>query len=560
MFKQETVLYTYIWESILVNEWYTALGENATVLTRIPRNSLAINKLSEENSCPKYPELSRRLYKKFLRALPFFSKMGPEYLAAFDSLMDKSYAASQGHLLIATKMDALAFLKFYTSLFYRLHLEEIMGIRNEISIWNRYLYYRYAATNSFSLDRPTHATQFDANRMNKYNRMVESLRIFLRCVPPCKEDMKKLSSADIKPWWALLRQYPKMKDLPAMHQELVRTAINAAAHVLNNILDEPARLEKMSAIYNKIPTSLLVTSLKIVNPAPFIRQCVKLFLWQPSPGVYSLFQRMASHLCGYDETSRQLKSIAGNLSETEILKINTLVEENVLSSLDDDTKFVTVAKNEDIPVPSDTLIEYFRLSIRLNEKKAFIEHLNTPAQHDLFVHLFQFLPKLLNEFRQSVALSEFVGNYFKLVDRILKALLKHSNVNTENKDAVDKQVIEDLILPLTEFAEFFYPVLVKMAKLVGTTKELQMITSLADFLIEYILQLEESKVKTTYHQDLKDKFNSLDEYSKEKILSELDLLVQCCEMGLDETKWPRCATIDQHLTSWCYERILTLSL
>ncbi|KAJ3320161.1 hypothetical protein HDV06_005638 [Boothiomyces sp. JEL0866] len=477
--------------------------------------------------------------------------MGVEYLSTFDKLMDNSYAASEGHLLIATKMDA--------SLFYRLHLEEIMGVRCSGSIWKRYLYYRNPSENSFSLERPTKLTKLDSYRLAKYDRMVDSLRVFLKSVPKCKKSMEKFQTSDIKPWWALLRQYPKMKDLPDEYQELVKTAISAAAHVLNNILDEPARLEKMSAIYNKIPTSLLVTSLKIVNPAPFIKQCVKLFLWQPSPGMHSLFQRMASFLCGYEETNAKLNQLASSISELDILKIGTLVEENILSSFDDVSKFESVLKTEDIQIHNGDILEYFRLSIRLNEKKAFIDHLNTPAQHDLFVHLFQFLPKLLNEFRQSVALSEFIGNYFKLVDQILKALMKHTNVSVENKDKVDMQVIQDLIVPLTAFGEFFYPVLVKMAKVVGTTKELQMITSLADFLIEYILQLDESK-KTSYHKDLKEKLASLDENVQNQIFDEIQAIIDNCENGVDETQWPQCKTVDSYLAPWCYDQVLTLSL
>ncbi|KAJ3255325.1 hypothetical protein HK103_006348 [Boothiomyces macroporosus] len=269
---------------------------------------------------------------------------------------------------------------------------------------------------------------------------------------------------------------------------------------------------------------------------------------------------MASFLCGYEDTNILIQQLASSLSDRDILKISTLVEENILSSFDDPSRFESVLKTEDIDVGDGTILDYFRLCIRLNEKKAFIDHLNTPAQHDLFVHLFQFLPKLLNEFRQSVALSEFIGNYFKLVDQILKALMKHTNVNSDNKDETDQQVIQDLIVPLTAFAEFFYPVLVKMAKVVGTTKELQMITSLADFLIEYILRLDESKAKTSYHKDLKERLFALDETVRNQIFSEIQAIITSCESGVDETKWPRCTTVDKYLTPWCYDQILTLSL
>ncbi|KAI8893065.1 hypothetical protein BC833DRAFT_318331 [Globomyces pollinis-pini] len=250
---------------------------------------------------------------------------------------------------------------------------------------------------------------------------MNSWKNLLKCIRIGKESILKLEE---KPgqnrWWQIMGSYDKPQKLPEVYRNLLDAFVSTTAHMCDNILDDASRLQKITSIMKRMPVSLLVTSLRFINPAPFIDYCVKLFVWSPSRSVHSLLQRAASHLCGFEVTKKHYEVLSNKISEQNKSLIDDLVSKRRFSSFDSDDQITLIIKTamefdifenndydsvEEKNVRTSTDlnsldIQFARTAIRLAEKNDFVEHEGEESQKNLMIHLLHIMPALMNELQK----------------------------------------------------------------------------------------------------------------------------------------------------------------
>ena len=385
---------------------------------------------------------------------------------------------------IATKFDALSFSKFYASLVAGVVLEEWSGLEIFDSIYTRYCYHKPLNRSSFSLSKQTVPKEFkDEFRVAKIRSLRESSRTLFKSIRAL-QDVKLEKRQIIETYWhCTFKECPKFAQLPREDRDAFDALFQVMAHIICSIFENPVALERAKSLVRKIPITFITTSLYFINPAPFISQALRLYMWSPTQGVASLCQRLAGALCGYIPTrNNYIKLVTEYKNETWFEPLIKTLENNLLSSFDSDSIFELLLQNNKIEVTPHILV-FCRLYYRYHEKKAFVEHFTGIGDTSFLTFIGQTLPILMNELSKATSLSTLVTNFFKMITNILDCI--------SLGEIAGQELINFITAQFLEFMEYFYPILHFSESKRGEIDGMHVFTSIVDVLFGKILRLDD---------------------------------------------------------------------
>ncbi|RKO96045.1 hypothetical protein CAUPRSCDRAFT_12253, partial [Caulochytrium protostelioides] len=232
---------------------------------------------------------------------------------------------------------------------------------------------------------------------------------------------------------------PTVADLPALHREALKTLSRMIAHLVDNVLDDDAWRHKMTGIFQKMPVGLILTSLRMINPSPFVERVLKLFLWRPL-GMQSLLQKLGTIVCAYDQTIAALKVARSKVATNEACyAIESLVAKMSLTEMDSAAPQARVERllhKINLTATKPNCL-FLRLTIRKREKDKFVEILGDAATTDLIQQIARSLPPMLSELYKAGDLPAIVKELFDLVQACLDALARYDQPDPDWRAIVD---------------------------------------------------------------------------------------------------------------------------
>ncbi|KAJ1539085.1 hypothetical protein HK405_013243, partial [Cladochytrium tenue] len=150
--------------------------------------------------------------------------------------------------------------------------------------------------------------------------------------------------------FAELAREPQFDRLPPAYLAACHDAIRGLAVTLDNVFDDGEWRERLRAIWARMPLTLIVGSLRLVNPVPFVERLLRLFVWRPR-GVHSLLQRLCGILCASDRTIARLKELAAELGPDTCRRVEAAVAP-LVAQLDADQPAAAGAKVDDATLRS----------------------------------------------------------------------------------------------------------------------------------------------------------------------------------------------------------------
>nr|KAJ3417657.1 hypothetical protein HK105_000971 [Polyrhizophydium stewartii] len=296
---------------------------------------------------------------------------------------------------------------------------------SELLIWQN-VCTRQLANKSFSAARPlVSEPHLDLGRMKKAARFVRVLRSAFRS-----------AFRTVR----LLNSVKTYNELPETYVEFMNFLPTLIAYVLDNTLDNPSRLRKISVIVSKLPVSFIIMSLRFVNPAPLIERMLRLFLWSPSKGIYSLVQKLASHLCALESTNTRYKRYKARASSRRCIEIETIAtKDGTIASLDTETQLRAFFRVRGIDDLSAAELKFAIICIRKREKEAFINALAEPATINFIIHMARLFPELLDDIAKYGDLANIVGQFFDSLRRSIHSLERYSKYRAKSSHSSSRQ-------------------------------------------------------------------------------------------------------------------------
>ncbi|KAI8835498.1 hypothetical protein BC829DRAFT_406357 [Chytridium lagenaria] len=237
------------------------------------------------------------------------------------------------------------------------------------------------------------------------------------------------------PYHWVCSMYKSIEELPEIYGTIAVTA--------ENILDDEGWRAKIKFIWSKLPITLIIYSLRLVNPIPFVERLLKLFVWRP-PGMSSLLMRLAAIICGLSHTQTSLKHLRPRIpTDTRLLIENAITK--LWSSHNDVTlpstaprsafasflqthnvKGFDATKNPDLEIEDDEEereILFARLLVRGHEKEAFA------------------VPGVLQEMWDCTDMARLASTFFDVVTKWLD-ILKCYDTNGVGNAATELEYVE----------------------------------------------------------------------------------------------------------------------
>ncbi|KAJ3340627.1 hypothetical protein HDU91_000826, partial [Kappamyces sp. JEL0680] len=354
---------------------------------------------------------------------------------------------------------------------------------------------------------------------------------------------------------------PTYDKLDPLHRKTLYQACVVIATILEAVFSDPERFRRMEAIHRKIPQSFLVTSLYIINPAPFIAKILPMYVWKPN-GVLSLCQRMASSLCGVSKTQARLDQLGSQSPGFRKELLDQVFGDAALSSSSPEAEYHRAAKDSELEVLTETELRYAQARVRMAEKMAYVEFLGQEGKSSLLDFMGVILPPLLNELAKVGSLASIVSSFFELLNRFWDTLAGYKEVPRPSQESV----ISALADHFERFVGSFYPCLYKAAGLSGTAKALPSLGFLFDGLARLLLTLvmvgslmgwqSQEGAPYQYHENVEAFISTLDPDDQEAIWEHLAAISSLAKDGIDESQWPLCTAIEQKLVPFCTKEYL----
>jgi hypothetical protein len=463
-------------------------------------------------------------------------------------------------VLKATQFDLLSFACYYSSLVYRIGHEELNNsIENDHSndplFWARYSRLGIQSL-AFNMKRKTlklqqgidvkknQSTVLFMNAVRNIVRAAQKSRVTIEAMKDCREGEEL--------WWQSFRAAPKYKDLHPAHSKTLSQACSFLATCLETVFSDSERFRRIEAIHKKIPQSFLITSLYIINPAPFIQKILPMFTWRPS-GTLSLCQRMASSMCGVSKTQERLDQLGIQLDVDRKLAIDSLLENTDFSSSSPYEEYQSQANINDLNVLEEVEYLYTRQKVRLMEKMDYVEFLGKEGQSNFLDFMGEILPPLLNELAKVGSLATIVSSFFSLLNGLWDSLAKYKDDNSPTQE----EMILQLAQRFESFISNFYPCLHKIAILSGTPKALPCLALLFDSLFGLLLGWKSQKsIEIQYHSKVEDAINKLDPDEQDEIWKHIDKIKILARGGIDE--WPICEIMEKNILPICMKEYASM--
>jgi hypothetical protein len=574
--QQESALFSLLWEQMLVNEWALAFGDRADQLTRVPitpRPYRASNPSTNLRLATTIPYASRTIYERFFRDLPMWTLMGDDFVHEIDIHIERIWQPAIRNLILATNLDILALGRYHSSMVYHLGHDALYKrhkTNHDRLIWSRYATTKIVQKSSFQICDVPKSTKLCNVRLSKVDRLMLAWKQFLHDLGDARDAAERLPQSEQYRWWGIFQQYRTIESLPSPFQQPIYSFIRLCAVISDNVFDDPERLSKGKNIYDKIPVSLLVMSLRMVNPAPFVSKFTEIFLWKPSKGTYSLFQRLASYFCGHHDTVRASESVSKSLSSANKDLITNIVEINDLHGRLSEETLASILKKHGLRQVTEQAVQYAYYVIRAKEKVQFIEHLGSEDITNFLLHLIQVAPHLLEEFRHFISLPEFVQTMFDCLGRGIKILERHQK-QTHDPIKQNEKIIDDIEAEILIFADAFYKCLPKVADVVDTDDEPVGLVEMVNFVMCHLFQVDlphkrnEDEVEQRsesdsaigidgFHDGLLNVLSGLDPKTQEAIWGEVNEVVELSRKGVDDSKWPEMRTLNKVLVPWAVSK------
>ncbi|KAJ3392707.1 hypothetical protein HDU92_008210 [Lobulomyces angularis] len=339
-------------------------------------------------------------------------------------------------------------------------------------------------------------------------------------------------------------------DLPRNYQDWVEGTVCLWATLIDNILDDFFWRKKMFAIVNKFPLSLVLTTMRFVNPIPFVEKCLSFFLWGPL-GVNSLLQRFGAMVTDHDKTIAKLA-----IEREKLGSLAIPIEEYINKSFSNRCSLNEESTNQDLlAFFSDSniphLIESYnarnsthrkfkiencfslvKLHLRVKEKEKFISALGSPNIIKLITLISKIFPPLLSEIYSVSNFHDVFQQFFKTLSEILEIL----EFDYSKKKSDWKTTIEKIKCPIRMFFNIFYDIIYKISHKNPTGEN--GFHSLVEWFIKLMLnfsQLHSSATfstcvpnienQTTSNCVLEKIFSSLSNEEKKNLEQELNYLI-----------------------------------
>ncbi|KAI8922010.1 hypothetical protein DFJ77DRAFT_544879 [Powellomyces hirtus] len=525
-------------ELVLLLEFSAAYGENAATLTVAPTMDAATRQnlmhaapvIVDSYPGPTFlPPLTRALYVRLFRSLPIIAGHGDKYLKGVDGFVETEFLDFVGKWMRATKFDILSFSMHYVTLFAHLKNETWYGVDDTpIPVPEGFMgtapallptsmypdlqtYYRASLPGggtfrlakrvrrspSSSANSPDGSEIEDEDvfemREFKARLFTDAWRKVLRSgCAICRElvaERKIKMSGDDTPharFWAVVRTAPTIADLPPHYQSFFYALVTAMSQTVDTILADADWRIKFANIWKRLPVTIMLTSLRLVNPVPFVDRVIKLFCWKP-PGMHSLLQRIGGMIAASDKTAAKIKLLQKGLdpqAKSAVERIvdglfaDTVRDESAphptrpVSALDSTGKIRTILESHpDAPrggiATTPHALAYAKLYIRKKEKDEFVESLGGKSVTDFINHLAKIVPPILDEIWNCIDFAALMAVMVETVTRCLAALdlydTQKPDATQQEKQKLHRDVIHALYAAILPFFKAAYPLLHALA-------------------------------------------------------------------------------------------------
>ncbi|KAI8999978.1 hypothetical protein BC832DRAFT_563226 [Gaertneriomyces semiglobifer] len=589
------VLRARLTELALAVEFGTSFGPNGRNLTVMPLDAIrhhSRNAPTLPDDLPAagaLPPLTASLYMRLVRSMPIFAGRGEEYLYALDDFVENDFLDFNAKWMRATKFDILGFMVHYVTLFSHLLNEAWYGcdgVRQSIPDFatpvevlpttfypDLLAYYRSALPGggTFRLGRHHRRSGVVADDATTYLReqkakdFTNAWRQFSRAACDILRSTAYDENKDfVGRFWEVVRTAPKLQDLPQLYQDFFCGLARAIAFTVDNVLDENEWRRKVTAIWNRLPITVLLTSLRLINPIPFMDRMVKLFCWRP-PGMLSLLQRIGATMCASERTAKHVRTLSKGVSSN----VSSIIEASV-DMMFSSKKILLPISSQDSPEliraflkkplrgahVTDQEVAYAKAYIRKREKEEFVEALGSKSVIDIVKHVAEVAPPLLDEYWKCFDFAGLMSKLVTTVGRVLEALNAYDGVR-DPAEALEthNEVTEAIYEALIPFVEHAYQLLHALSKRkpAGDFGFHAIVKHLFDDLLSpegsqtAILELG-TLVKTV--------IDSIPADERATLWEEVDRIVAYMEAGVDAREWEPCEVLEEKALPVFWKRLV----
>ncbi|KAI8612540.1 hypothetical protein BC830DRAFT_1136163 [Chytriomyces sp. MP71] len=437
------------------------------------------------------PPLSRTVYSRWIRAIPWLEGHGIQFVRTLDAYVDSCWKGFVVSWLRATQFDMLGFAKHYYALFLFAYsdtrfdaaevtcnppqagrepqsLQEfkdaiISHLARTGSHTGRFTTYPTSTqdvhasdsnTDSFAREpvrNPIQELRYK-NLSNAFADFLHQGALILRNLQPAPDGSGMAFGPKL---FTMLENAKSIDEAPEDLQRWVQTLCRALAVGFENVLDDPLWRGKAKRIWAKMPLNIIVTSLRIVNPAPFVDTLLRLFVWKPPGGLHSLLQSLAGVLCGMSKTRADVKNLRASLDPANRAHIDAIIDslwngtggvssnpadqDRVLAALAAAGVTVNPSYRDTADTQRNAHTRYARLRIREHEKMLFIDALGSDDVTGLIVHVVTFVAPVLKELWQCVQMADLLQCFFDTITRMLEVIGRYDVEEEVDLEADDSE-------------------------------------------------------------------------------------------------------------------------
>ncbi|KAJ1334822.1 hypothetical protein BSLG_007977 [Batrachochytrium salamandrivorans] len=396
---------------------------------------------------------------------------------------------------------------------------------------------------------------------------------------------------------------PSYKDLPPPYVELMNLVPMLIAYILDNILDHVGRLQKVCVIISKLPVSLIIISLRFINPAPLIERMLRLFLWQPTRGMYSLLQKLGAHLCAFDATLSEYQTCQLRIDVHRAGMISRVAETTHAPSRASVNELHAILAENGVGDATEDEVRFFLVGIRRNEKKEFIDSLAAASTVHFVIHAAHLVPMILEDLRKREYgdLASIVGQFFEALHKTTTSLQRYSDykAHTDHEtsgsdkkdsetttttatpkpatgdekkekprydqqlDQLSQDIVTEIEIAWQGFLQTLFPVLHKLGKAAATGSNsilVRVVDWIMTSIVGYVATCNdvtgEAKVDTRAAVMLERVLARLTEAEQSAVWAETDEMLQLGLSGLDQRLWPNFPLINGKVSDYFTQEIV----
>ncbi|KAI9340939.1 hypothetical protein BDR26DRAFT_861089 [Obelidium mucronatum] len=469
---------------MIANEFNLYFGQTAGFRLTTQKLPMELQEVAETPPLPHQstvsgaphtlPPLARHVYSRWIRSIPWIAGHSVEYLEVFDRFTDAAFKTFVISWLRATKFDLLGFAKHYYAVFlfgyndpadnvdhttcsppengqtpqsYQEFKDAVLSqLASTDCHSGRFTTYPTSTTDVHNADYINAPRERNPIQEMRYRQLSASFRDFLRHGADLLVNLKpeEGDGVDGKPegfgpkLFAIFKTAATIEELPQDLQQWTQAMCRALAVGFENILDDEGWRGKAKRVWAKMPLSLVVTSLRLINPVPFVETLLRIFIWKPPGGLYSLLQSLAGVICSMSKTRTEVRELRAKLSVQDRTDIERVIQSlwgmsgDISSVPDDEEKVLSALRDAGITVnstyrdsddeQSNMNTRYSRLLIRQKEKLLFIDWLGSDELTGFIVHGIKFLPPVLKELWDCVHMADLLQSFFDAITKMLEII------------------------------------------------------------------------------------------------------------------------------------------